>query len=395
MGNRKWEVGNKKSVLTSHFLLLTSCFLLLTSYFLPAHAADPKSEYKKLQERLNEEKKKAKEALRHEQSILSELEEIDKALAEKSKELRRYDRRIKENQAGIKIIEEDIKTLSSKLEARKRFLKERLRSLYKQQRSEAIAILLSAEDYQDLMRKTKHMSLLAYHDRKVMEDYNRELIELDARMHLLETLQKELEINNQRVKDKQEEMQLERQRKYQILASIKHEKTYHENMIKELEESSRRLLELIKELEKKELPPPTTGTGFASLKGRLIWPVEGKVLVPFGSHKNPEFNIPVFKNGIEIQANAGEPAKAVYRGRVVYADWFKGYGQLLIINHGDGYHSLYAHLSEIFHKTGDIIKEQQVIGKVGESGMLNIPSLYFEIRHKGKPLNPTQWLRKK
>ncbi|HCC68400.1 MAG TPA: hypothetical protein DEP99_00715 [Nitrospiraceae bacterium] len=387
--------------LTSYFLLLTFCFLLLTSHFslltsYQAHAADPRSDYKKLQERLKKEKKKARETRRRERSILSELEKINKALAEKSKELRHYDRRIKGNQAGIKIIEKDIKTLSSKLEARKRFLKERLRSLYKQQRSEAIiAILLSAEDYQDLMRKTKHMLLLAYHDRKVIEDYNRKLIELDTRKHQLETLQKELKTNKQRVKDKQKEIQAERQRKSRLIASIKRERTQRENVIKELEKSSRRLREMIRELEKKELPPPTTGMGFARLKGRLIWPVEGKVIVPFGRHRNPEFNIPVFKNGIKIQANAGKPVRAVHSGRVVYADWFKGFGQLLIINHGDGYHSLYAHLSEIFHKVGDIIKGQQVIGKVGESGMLNIPSLYFEIRHKGKPLNPIQWLRRR
>jgi len=104
-------------------------------------------------------------------------------------------------------------------------------------------------------------------------------------------------------------------------------------------------------------------------------------------------SIPTFKKGIEIEAKAGDTALSVLGGRVVYADWFKGYGLLLIVNHGKGFHSLYAHLSEIFHKTGDIIKGRQAVGKIGESGLLNVPSLYFEIRYKGKPYDPLKWLR--
>jgi septal ring factor EnvC (AmiA/AmiB activator) len=80
---------------------------------------------------------------------------------------------------------------------------------------------------------------------------------------------------------------------------------------------------------------------------------------------------------------------------VVYADWFKGYGQLVIVNHGQGYHSLYGNLSEIFLKAGDIIERDTKIGRVGTSGMLDRPSLYFEVRYKGRPLNPSQWLARK
>jgi septal ring factor EnvC (AmiA/AmiB activator) len=79
---------------------------------------------------------------------------------------------------------------------------------------------------------------------------------------------------------------------------------------------------------------------------------------------------------------------------VIFAEWFKGFGQLIIINHGSGYHTLYGNLSELFSKVGDIIRENQVIGKVGTSGVINAPGIYFEIRYKGKPLDPSQWLKK-
>jgi len=80
---------------------------------------------------------------------------------------------------------------------------------------------------------------------------------------------------------------------------------------------------------------------------------------------------------------------------VIFAEWFKGFGQLIIINHGSGYHTLYGNLAEIFSKVGDIIRENQVIGKVGTSGVISGPGMYFEIRYKGKPLDPAQWLKKR
>jgi septal ring factor EnvC (AmiA/AmiB activator) len=131
------------------------------------------------------------------------------------------------------------------------------------------------------------------------------------------------------------------------------------------------------------------------MKGALPWPVDGKVLVPFGKYKDPKYNIPVFKNGIEIKTEAGATASSVHGGRAVYADWFEGYGQLLIINHDKGYHSLYGNLSELFYKAGDIIKKGSNVGKIGENGLSNVPTLYFEIRHKGKPIDPLGWLKQK
>jgi septal ring factor EnvC (AmiA/AmiB activator) len=85
----------------------------------------------------------------------------------------------------------------------------------------------------------------------------------------------------------------------------------------------------------------------------------------------------------------------VHNGKVVFAEWFKGYGQLVIVNHGDGYHTLYGSLSEIFTSVGDIIKGKQILGRVGNSGLLNSSGLYFELRYKGKPLDPLQWLHKR
>ncbi len=382
-------------LLTSYFLLLISCFLLLPSHFSILNAADLKKELTKVEKKLKEEKQKVKEAIKKEKSIFSELEKINRAIKNKKEELRHYDKRLSETLTKIGILKDEITLFNGELGKRKKHLKERLRTLYKRQYGDIALILIPAKDYQDLLRRSRYISFVAYYDSRLMKTYSSDIKELDFKKRQMETLRKELEANKNNLRKKMKEMQTERLKKDKLRASIRSKRSSYEKMIKELKESSKNLRKMIKRLEIKKLPPSLIGKGFKPLRGRLPWPVNGKVLVPFGKYKDPKFNIPVFKNGIEIDANIGAIAQAVAGGRVVYADWFKGYGQLLIINHGSGYHSLYGNLSEIFHKTGDIIKRGTSVGKVGESGLLNVPTLYFEIRYKGRPLDPMRWLKRK
>jgi septal ring factor EnvC (AmiA/AmiB activator) len=383
---------NCQLFLTFYFLLLAFCFSLFTSYFSPIDAKDPKKKLSEIEKRLKREKQRIEKTLKKEKSILSEIEKIDRALKKKQKELKNYERRLSQTRSKIQLLKKEIDLLTKKLEKRKRYLKERLRSLYKQRYGDIALILISARDYQDLIRRSKYISFIAYYDSKLMNTYSRGIKDLNLKKRHMEVLQKELEINKNNVKQKLQEIRTERHKKNKLLSLVRSKRSYYERMVKELEESSKKLREMIKRLERQKV---ITGKGFRALKGRLPWPVNGEVIVPFGKYKDPKFNIPVFKSGIEIKVKKGAIARAIAGGRVVFADWFKGYGQLLIINHGSGYHSLYGNLSEIFHETGDIIKRGTAIGKIGESGLLNVPTLYFEIRYKGKPLNPMQWLRKK
>lgn len=389
----KWKIKNRKFFIL-YFSLLTFHFLLFTSHFSSLHASDPEKELQEIQKKLLKEKYRVKETIKKEQSILEELEEINKILGKKRSELKYYNNRLSETREKIGQLENEIASLSRKLETRKKYLGERLRTIYKQQHGDIASVLVSARDYQDLTKRIKYMSLLAHYDSKLMETYSSGLKELNIKMQHMEMLQKELELNKAAVKKKTDEAEQERSKKDKLLAAIRDKRNYYNKLIEELEESSERLRELIKKDEEKELSYISPGKGFMALKRRLPWPVKGEILAPFGQYKDPKFNIPTFRKGVEIKADRGDTVLSVAEGRVVYADWFKGYGLLLIVNHGDGYHTLYAHLSEIFNKTGDIIKERQAIGKSGESGLLNEPSLYFEIRHKGKPIDPLEWLKK-
>ncbi|GAB4534548.1 MAG: peptidoglycan DD-metalloendopeptidase family protein [Thermodesulfovibrionia bacterium] len=377
--------------------LVVMVFIMNNLSFIPhPSASTPEEELSEVKKRLEEERRKVKESIKEERSILSELERIERAIKEKGDELNKHKKETTRIEASIRILEADIERLNNDIERTRGHLKEKLRLLYRQRlRGELPLILISAKDYHDLLKRSRFLSLIAHHDSKLMEGFGNEIKMVEIKKRQLETLREELYENERSIDKKLKELQRERDEKKTLLASIKSKRSNYEKMVRELEESSRRLNEMIMKMDKGDSSFVTRGRSFASLKGQLSWPVNGEIIIPFGKYKDPQFNIPVFKNGIEIRSDMGEYVKAVYDGKVVYADWFKGYGQVIIISHGDNYHSLYGNLSEIFYKIGDIIKKGDAIGRVGQSGVSNEPTLYFEIRYKGKPIDPERWLKKK
>ncbi len=377
-------------------LLIFLIFVLsaVTPHFSWSEAADPKKKLSDIEKKIEEKKQQVQESIKKENSVIENIEDINEIIKKKEQELRNYDKRISQTFSESQRLSKEIDEINTKLSGKQQHLKERLKALYKQQYGGHALILISANDYQDLIKKSRYISLIAYYDSKIINQFSSDIKELVPKKRELEALNEKLNADKKATKEMQKALQTDRDKKDKLLASIRSKRQSYEKAIEELEESSKKLRKMIEGLKEKDLPTSITGKGFASLMGRLHWPVAGKVVVPYGEYKDPVFNIAVFKNGIEIQPLQDEKPKAVAGGRVVYADWFKGYGLLLIIDHGSGYHSLYGNLSEIFLNTGDILIEGAVVGKIGKSELLIFPTLYFEIRHKGKPVDPVEWLER-
>jgi len=171
--------------------------------------------------------------------------------------------------------------------------------------------------------------------------------------------------------------------------------------LKEMEAAAQRLEKMIEEISRralarpKEMPLPSVpGSGMGAMRGRMDWPVKGSISAPYGKFKHPEFAAEIVRNGIDIEAATGEEVRAVERGRVVYADRFSGYGKMVILDHGERYFTIYAHLSEILKKNGDEVRKGEVLGRVGDSDSLGGPKLYFELRKDGHSVDPQPWLKK-
>lgn len=386
-------------------IFVICCLTILNSGSLSSFAQNPKEEYKKIQRDITTHKKKLESVKKIEKSVIEELKKTNLELTETENQLKLQRGKIKKIQYDITTLQKEIDLSKRNLDYQNDLLKNRLRALQKTNRmDDALLIIISGEDFSQTLRLLRYLDEIAGYDHKIINIHKESLIKLNSKQENLKRLFSDLKSAEQKLTKLEESLKEKKKERESLLLSVQKERRGYEKMIKELQENSNRLKKIIEESEKKEYSrkkniesdnsPKIHDSGFSSLKGRLPWPVNGTVVIPYGTQVDPVFNLPVFRSGIHIKTSPNTNVKAVHEGKVVFADDFKGYGQLVIISHGDGYYTLYGNLSRIFLKNGAIIKENTVIGEVGESNTIGANGLYFEIRYRGKPLDPQQWLRK-
>ena len=383
---------------------------LTISLLLPALSTgkvkDPREEYRKIQREIKKRELAVKKARKREYSILEELEQTNKKLDELKRKIRAQRKKIYRTKKQLANLRRNMGELGRLIQRQKRWLKRKIIAMQKygyvsfmsnpdepQKRfnPDPVVVLMTSKDINQMFRLWHYLKRLANYEYSLLHNYNENLAKLQKQNKRYTRLLKRLSSEEAELRKQEDSLRESKRNKRQLLASIRKEKYLYKRMIAELKAQSRKLRKLIEESEKQRF----LFKGFSKRKRKLIWPVKGVVVIPYGSYRDPKFKTPVFHNGIHIKTVENAVVRAVYGGKVVFADWFRGYGKVVIVNHGEGYHTVYANLSEIFLNKGDIIKEGDQIGRVGESGTINAPDLYFEVRYKGKPLNPLHWLRKK
>ena len=375
-----------------------------------AELGDKEHALQQTQKRLKEERAKAAEARKREAGLLAELEAIDRRLSEKRKQVALLDGRILRAQAEISDLQHDIARLESQRAGQEDAMAQRLRAMHRLQvQGGALPVLLSGDDPIAQAVRLRHLATLATVDARMIREYRVTSEGLADRKDRLEARRKELSALRGEAEGERAEADREAGKRRVILARVKDERVYHDRMVGELSEATRRLEAFVRDLQERrrvaKIPPPvskppkatpgesTPGVGLGAMRGRLVWPAEGRVVEEYGTRVNPRFGTKTFRNGIDIDASEGSNVHAVYPGHVLYTGWFRGYGNLIIVDHGNEYYTLYAHVADIKVAEGDDVKQGQVIGTVGDTGSLQGPRLYFEVRYQGKPQDPAQWLR--
>lgn len=279
--------------------------------------------------------------------------------------------------------------------SKKDFLKKRVVAHYKFDNLGPMKVLFSSDSYMTLLKRYRFMQLMMKNDISIINEYKDNLAALGSNIKQLNSARDTKEELNKDLAIKLKAAKSEQERKNRLLASIMNSKTLQEKALKEMEKSSVEIGKIIVNLENSLPRKAAGGAGgnFTSLKGRLDLPADGEIVAFFGKRRDPKFNTVIFQKGIEVAAHSGAEIRAIFGGKVLYADWFRGYGKIVIIDHGEGYYTLSAHASEIYKKVGDEVRTGNVIALVGDTGSLKGPYLYFEVRHKGKPVDPLDWLR--
>jgi murein hydrolase activator len=347
----------------------------------------------RMQEEIRRQQAEVELFRRDENQIAAALETAGRTLQRHRNRAARLEREAAEIEENIASTAAAVEDISQRIRADQAHLSRRLTALYKTQ-ALGVAFFPGPADspHHWLLRRKALEQMLAHDERSlaVLVSYRAELHELQVRLeHQREALQARREEHARQMAG----VAREKRNREHLLAQIRSRKELQQAALTALQQAAEELEATISALHHRmgsETHRPETP--FAAAKGLLIFPVKGKIVKKFGPFTHPTLKTPVFHNGIEIAADRGEPVRAVHAGRVVFADWFKGFGNVLIIDHGQHYYTVHAHLEELFKPADGVVKTEEVVATVGDSGALGIAGLYFELRHYDTPLDPLEWL---
>ena len=352
---------------------------------------DEKSELENLKKKIKKQASDISRMGKKESKILQTLETLDDKKKIRERELKIYRWNIEINKKQLKRLSHKIQITERQLARQKNMLGKRLRSLYKEGKMFPVKVLFSAEDYNDLIQKMKYMDLLMSHDSRIFENFQKRWQQFkDEEKKLSEAKVRMIQFETAAL-EKKSEIEKEKGNKSKFLKKIKNKKIYFIQTRKELLKASEELNRLIAKLEQKKV----TGEGlsFVDKKGHLFFPVNGKIVGRFGRIRDKRFQSYIINNGLNLKVKRGTEVHPIFQGTVLFAGSLEGYGNLIILGHGDKYHSLYGHLDKILVQTGDYVYEDRSIGLSGDSGSLIGETLYLELRHEGKPIDPAPWLQ--
>lgn len=376
-------------------------------------------ELERVREQLKEKKESARAIAQKEKSAFDELEAAGKALATAQAEERDIQKRLKTVDAEVSRLSAYLEEQRNTLASREGELNPRMRSLYKLGRDGYFSAIFAADNHPRLLRHYKYLQIIAADDKRLFSEFNSVAQDTEKKRVELERQKSELVALKEKALQKRAEVSQKVASQKTFLNTVAKERAFNESVAKGLEDSSLRLQGILKEVTEKRqqqvsatpVQAPSTAVSarkeggerqasrmppsFIETRGRLAWPGNGAVTGRFGRSFDAERKVEINRRGIEIAAPADSEIKAVFVGTVIYANWLKGYGKTVLIEHSGGYYTVYAHCADILVREGDRAEEGQVLGTVGDSGSLSGASLYFEIRRGGDAEDPVLWLKRR
>lgn len=384
-----------------HPALSLPLFILIITFGRPARAQQQDiSEFEKRVAKINEQikdlKAKIAEEGKKESSVLSALAKSGMTRELLRKELKANSMILEKTESELKAIKTDIVERQSLLDRERVAVERTLITLYKFGRFDFLEFALKTNRLETLLSQNKNLSYLARYQDASLQHYVLALEELRSAENRLDAKKSEVGELLRISGEKKKAIEEEERRNRELAEKIRNNRKSYEQVLGELHQSAGQLQELIRKIGSQEYSLTFNLIPLYEKKGKLLWPLEGKIITAFGLQKHPRFNTTTLNNGIEISPKKGRIAiSAVHPGRVVFSDDFQGYGKLVILDHGMGYYSLYGHCSEFLVGKGDAVKAGQPIAMVGDTGSLKGECLYFELRFKTKALDPLQWLRRR
>lgn len=328
-----------------------------------------------------------------ENQLIKSLRQDETSIGKLAVKIQNTQTQLHNQQKKLNTLKAERRSLEQSKKSQEALIGKHIAAAYKLGRQKKLKVLLNQEQPDSLSRA------MTYYD-YVNKARTAEITAFEATLAKLERIEPEILSAKQKLeKDKQQlqkehaSLQSKQQNRKATLAKIKRSIVGTHNRINQLEKDQKKLTALLAAVEETiaNIKIPSDYKPFKALKGKLPWPIKGSIAHRFGQQRA---DTPIRSQGVTMTGKMGAKVKAIHHGRVVFSDWFVGKGLLTIIDHGNGYMSLYAHNQSLLKETGEWVSTGEPIATVGNSGGLSFAGLYFEIRAKGKPSNPIKWCQK-
>ena len=376
--------------------------MIALAFALTLSAAGPSAdeESKKLDElraELDSRREAIKDLDNEQRSLVQSMGELDESMARLSDESDRAKKKLDDLQTELAALEARASVDEKALAGARARLEARLRALYVGGEGGVARAMLGAEGFEELALRRRFLQSLTDNDGKLVGEVARIERSVRDRKERVRQATEEAAFTAKQIEEQRALIEATKDERKAAIARITSEKSLAARQEKELEDQHQQLAmlvaKLVEEAHRRPLAAPVGGRRGILARGKLPKPVEGTLIRKFGILVDKDSGAENVSNGVELRADVGAPVAAVADGRVVHVGWMRGFGRVVIIDHGEGHHTISAHLSKPLVNRGDDVKKGQTIGLVGDTESMNGPKLYFELRENGRPRDPWPYLK--
>ncbi len=390
-------------------LHLVTIFLLMTAPtafidFSTVLAQEAGADLDKLRSEITRLEELVREQRNQEAQTLEYLETIDRKISLTRDLIRELDTTSKALEKKARALKKQETSAGKKLEELRKVYQRRLVSLYKYGRIPVLELLLTARNLNEVAVWGEYQRRLSESDLRLMQKIRKNIDQLEsARTELTATLKKQQAVLRES-REKEKQLAGDKKSKQALLKKVRRNRQTYQRQLRNYREEIKKVQQLIARSEAEQQEQQTSrehepasaanrSKRFTAMRGELIWPVAGRIVRDYGTYQHPVLKTFTENLGIDIFAPVGTPVHAVAAGKVTAITWQRGRGNLLIINHGEGYYTVYTHLDEIAVNLQEEVEQGRVIGVVGDAGMVDPPVLHFQVWNKFDHLDPKEWLR--
>ena len=366
------------------------CFSLSFYGFADHHQ---ESELKQLKRTISALEKKLQTQRQEKSQLQTQIELIEIDSNQLSQNIRNLQAKITSASLKLKKLSAEKDSLEQRIDNQRHAIAQHIRSAYKTGNEEPLKLLLNQQNPQTLARTLKYYDYLLQARSQKVTEFTANINQLEITAADIKTTKASLANSKKSLEADRKKLARKVKQREKILTILNKSLVADNSKLAEYQKQRKQLEKLIESVNQaaKKIAPANDYPAFTSMKGKLKWPLKGKLSKRFGTPRGGDLHW----EGWLISTPSGTAIKAIYYGRVVFSNYLRGFGLLVIIDHGAGYMSLYAHNQELMHETGDWIQSGDLIARAGNTGGLVNPALYFEIREDGIPVNPKTWLSKR